>query len=75
MTIKEQIVNELERLSANQQQQLLNYAKRLAGTPIGTPGEVLLNRMDSFQFEAGAVDDMMRVIEEDCERIDWDGWQ
>jgi len=75
MTIKEQIVNELDRLSPSQQEQLLNYAKRLVNLPSGTPGDVLLGHMDTFQFEAGVVDEMMKVIEEDCEKVDWDGWQ
>jgi hypothetical protein len=76
MSIKEQIVNELDRLTPDQQQQILTYAKQLVGVlPSGTSGNVLLNRMDSFHFEPGAVDEMLKIIEADCERIDWDGWQ
>jgi len=31
--------------------------------------------MDEFEFAPGAVDEMMRAIEDGCEGIDWDGWQ
>lgn len=75
MSIKEQLANEVDRLTPAQQQVLLDYAKRLRGTSsVGTSGDQLLDYMNSFQFEPGAVDEMMKVIEEDCERVDWDGW-
>jgi len=43
--------------------------------PPGTPGDVLLAHMDDFVFAPGAVDEMMKAIEEGCEQIDWDSWQ
>ncbi len=76
-SVKEQIIHELDRLTPEQQEQLLDIARRLqkSGLPEGTPGGVLLAHMDQFQFAPGAVDAMMKIIEEGSERIDWDGWQ
>ena len=75
--LREQIIRELDNLSEEQQEYLLDIARRLQKStlPPGTPGEVLQATMDQFEFAPGAVDDMMRVIEEDCGRIDWSGWQ
>ncbi|MBN1284240.1 MAG: hypothetical protein JXB47_02475 [Anaerolineae bacterium] len=75
LSLKEQIIEELKSLSPVQQAQVLAFARRLhKPTPEGMPGEVWLAKMDTFEFEPGALDEMMRAIEEDCERIDWDGW-
>jgi hypothetical protein len=76
-SIREQLIHELDKLSPEQQEHLLDVARRLQTTalPSGTPGNVLLEHMDRFEFAPGAVDEMMRVIEEGCERVDWDGWQ
>lgn len=35
----------------------------------GTPGEVLLERMGTFDFAPGAVDEMMAAIEDAFERV------
>jgi len=51
------------------------YAKRLNKTVLGTPGEVLLTHIDIFQFEPSAVDEMMKAIDGECGKIDWEGWQ
>ncbi len=75
-SLKEQIIDVLDRLSPAQQAEVLAFTKRLLNPlPPGTPGEVLLARMNSFQFKPGTLEEMARVIEEDCERIDWDGWE
>ena len=75
VSVKEQIVKQLDELTAEQQQVLLDYARRLQTLPSGTPGKVLLEHMKDFDFEPGEVDDMMRAIEESCERIDLDEWK
>ena len=74
-SVKEQIVQQIDELSPEQQQELLNYARRLQTMPAGTPGEVLLQHSRDFNFEPGEVDEMMQAIEEGCERIDWDEWK
>jgi len=75
LSIKDQIVQEVDALASQQQEQLLQYAKRLNKTVLGTSGEVLLTHIDIFQFEPSAVDEMMKAIDEECEKIDWEGWQ
>jgi hypothetical protein len=77
VSLKSQIIHELDRLTAAQQEQLLDIARRLQQSPLppGTPGDVLLAHINEFEFAPGAVDEMMRIIVEGCERIDWDGWQ
>lgn len=70
VSLKEQIVRELDRLTQEQQERLLAVAKRLQKSvlPPGTPGEVLIDYMDQFEFAPGEVDVMMRVINENCEK-------
>ncbi len=63
LSIKQQIITELDKLTDEQQQQLLNVAKELQHSS-GTPGEVMLAYMDKFTFAPGAVDEMMQIIEE-----------
>lgn len=77
VSLKDQIIHELDKLTSAQQEQLLDMARRLQQSPLppGTSGNVLLAHMDDFQFAPGAVDEMMRAIDAGCERIDWDGWQ
>ncbi len=77
MSVKEQLINQIDRLTEEQQQDLLNYALRLQQStlPPGTPGEVLLELAERLDFDPDDLAEMMRVIDEDCERIDWDGWQ
>lgn len=78
--IKEQIFQEVEKLTLQQQEQLLRVVRLLRqpampAMPLGTPGEALLADMDRYQFEPGELDEMLKVIEEETERIDWDGWR
>lgn len=74
--IKEQLLQEVDRLDPQQQEQLLRMARQMQQqTPLGTPGEVLLADVERYHFEPGELDEMLRVIEEETERIDWDGWK
>lgn len=76
LNLKEQIMEGVERLSLDQQERVLELVHELrASAPLqGTAGSVLLASLDQLQFEAGEVDSMMKAIEEDCERVDADGW-
>lgn len=77
-SIKEQIIVELDHLSPDQQQQILEYARAIqstAGLPQGIPGDVLLTRAYEINFSSEDLAEIENAIEEDCERIDWDGWQ
>ena len=75
--IREQILQEVDKLNPQQQEQLLRVARQLRQPLVlaGTPGEVLLADLDQYQFEPGELDEMLKAIEEETERIDWDGWQ
>lgn len=76
LTIKQQIMDAVERLSLEQQNRVLELAQALgtAARPPGTSGETLLTHSADFHFEPGELDAMMRAIEDGCERIDADGW-
>ncbi len=75
--IREQILEEVDKLNPQQQEQLLRVARQLQqpATLAGTPGEVMLADLDRYQFEPGELDEMLEAIGEEAERIDWDGWQ
>lgn len=74
--IKEQILQEVDKLNPLQQERLLRLARQMqAETPIGTPGEVMLADLERYQYEPEELDEMLRVIQEETERIDWDGWR
>lgn len=75
MLLKEQFMQEVDKLSSEQQSQLLDIARHLQRSSLlpGTSGEVFLEVLDKLTFAPGAVDEMMRAIEEGCERVDWDG--
>lgn len=74
--IKEQILQEVEKLNPQQQERLLRLAQQMQqrATPLGTPGEVLLANAHRFDFAPEDLADMLRVIEEERENIDWEGW-
>lgn len=76
VSLRDEILRQLEQLSAEQQQRVLDYARSLAQSelPPGTPGEVLLEHIGTFKFAPGALDEIAQAIEEDCERIDWGEW-
>jgi hypothetical protein len=68
--VRERIINHLDRLTSQQQQQVLDFAASLAHTR-GTPSEVLLRFAGSIPPDQ--LDQMEKAIE-DCERIDPDEW-
>jgi hypothetical protein len=74
-SVRDEIIHQLDVLTPAQQRALLDYARRLQTIPSGTPGKVLLEHMQDFDFAPGEVDDMMRAIEEACERINPDEWK
>ena len=71
--IKEQILNDLDRLAPDQQKRAAEFVHSLVSPlPKGTPGRDLL------RF-AGTIDDtsareMMEAIDEGCGRVDLDEW-
>lgn len=73
MTLKEAIIEQVNRLGEREQRILLDLAKSIAGAPIhGVSGE-------SLQSFRGAIpkkelDQMTMAIEDACERIDEQTW-
>ena len=72
-SLKEQIIAELDNLSPEQQRQMLEYARGLgqrSTLPPGIPGEVFIARAKEINFAPEDLEEIARIIEEDCERID-----
>lgn len=66
-TIKEQLLEQVDRLDDSGQKRVLDFARRLA-VPPGTPGRDLLHfagSIDPTDLEA-----ISRAIEEGCEKVD-----
>jgi hypothetical protein len=69
--IRDQIVEEVERLNAPQQRQVLEFARRLAG-PAGVPGRELLRFSGSIDL--ADLEAMQKAIEDGCEQVDASAW-
>lgn len=75
VSVKDEIVQALNGLSLEELQAVLQFTRRMVSkTPPGTPGEVLIARAESLDFDPDELAQMLQAIEEECERIDWDGW-
>lgn len=71
--VKEQILNDLDRLSLVQQQRAAALVHDLvAPLPEGTAGKDLLRFAGTF--DGDSLREMADAIENDCERVDPDGW-
>ncbi len=76
VALREQLLNEFDKLPPEKQQRVLDYTRALSDTlPPGIPGEVLWERAREINFDPEDLAQIAAAIEEDCERIDWDGWQ
>ena len=74
-TVEQQLMDYLRRMSHDQQQRLLDYARQIQDIPpSGIPGEVLVERARSIDWPPEDLAEMVAAIEEDCERVDPDGW-
>jgi hypothetical protein len=72
-TIKQQIIEQLDALTEEQQKRVLAFTASLV-RPRGEPGSLLLERTRDIHIAPDDLEKMKQVIEEDCERIDWDEW-
>ena len=71
--LERQLVERFRRMTAEQQQQLLDYAQTLTRLR-GLSGREMIELAQRVAFPPEDLAEMARAIEEDCERIDWDGW-
>jgi hypothetical protein len=69
--IRDQIVEQVDRLNDPQQLQLLEFARRLT-VPAAVPGRDLLRFEGSI--DPGDLEAMQRAIEDGCEKVDPSGW-
>ncbi len=72
---EQELLQQVNKLDDEQQRRLLNYARLLAQAPQlrGESGKKLIASAGMFGEED--LEEMQRAIEEDCERIDWGGWE
>lgn len=70
-----ELLEQVNKLDDEQQYRLLNYARLLANVPQirGESGKHLIASAGMFGVQD--LEEMQRAIEEDCERIDWGGWE
>ena len=72
-TIREQILNDLDRLSAENQERAATLVHSLvAALPKGASAEDLLQVAGTLDAESAR--EMMEAIEDGCERVDLDEW-
>lgn len=73
LSIKEQIIAQLDRLTPEQQQRVLDYTQAITRPP-GETGQNFLDATRDIHISTADLDTMKAAIEEACERIDWDEW-
>jgi hypothetical protein len=73
ISYREAILEQLDRLDADKQRQVLEFARGLA-RPKGEPGWQLVQHAREIQFPHEDLEEMRLAIEEECERIDLDEW-
>ncbi|MCC7205847.1 MAG: hypothetical protein IT323_00980 [Anaerolineae bacterium] len=71
--IEQKILEQVRKLDPAQQQQVLDFAQRLAQPKGEAFGEIFQHARD-IAFPKEDLDEIKRLIEEDEERIDWDDW-
>ncbi len=70
-TLRDQIIEQVDRLDDPQRLEVLNFARRLAA-PVGTPGQTLLRFAGSIP--PADLEVMSQAIEDGCEKVDPNGW-
>jgi hypothetical protein len=70
-TIKEQIIEQVDRLDEHRCKQVLDFARRLAA-PAGTPGRTLMGFVGSI--DPVDLDAMAKAVQEGCEKVDPNAW-
>jgi hypothetical protein len=73
VSYESEILEELQRLNADQKRQVLDYMRSL-NRPKGEPGWQLVQHAREIQFPHEDLEEMRIAIEEECERIDLDEW-
>jgi len=72
-SVRKKLPDQLNRLGAEQQRRVLDYARVLASDrPHGVPGKALLAFAGAIPPDD--VQSMSRAIEEGCEKVDLNAW-
>jgi hypothetical protein len=72
-SVEKEIINQLNKLSSQQQQQVLDFARFLVMTkPVGVPGTKLLPFAGTIPAED--LNFMAQAVEEGCEQVDLNEW-
>ena len=69
MSIEQEIIEVVHRMTEDQQRELLEHARRMA-RPKGTPGKLAVQYARELNFSPDDLAEMEKAIEEWCERID-----
>lgn len=73
VTVKKDIIDQMERLDYEHQRRVLDFARALAVTdPKGVPGKFLLSFGGTFLSDD--LKAMEKAIEDNCEKIDKNEW-
>ncbi len=70
-TVRDQIIEQVDRLDDPQRRQVLDFARRLAA-PAGTPGRNLMRFVGSI--DPADLKAMAEAIQEGCEKIEPNAW-
>jgi hypothetical protein len=70
---REQIIANLDRLTPDQQKKVLDFTTLISSNrPVGVPGKALRPFFGILSEEEA--DEMMRIIDEDCGRVNENEW-
>jgi hypothetical protein len=72
MGVREEIVARVDKLPVEMQEEVLRFVASLAHSPKGESGAVL--RSFSGSLDHVSAQEMIRAIEEECERVDAGEW-
>lgn len=72
-TLEQELIEQIRRLDEDQQKRVLDFVREL-GYPRGELVKDFLERTNNIYIPKEDLEEMLRYIEEDEERIDWDDW-
>lgn len=74
VSLRDQIISQIERLTVDQQRQVLDTITRMA-RPRGKSGADMIRHAHELNFPMDDLMEMQRIIEQDCENIEPDEWE
>jgi hypothetical protein len=74
VSLRDQIISQIERLTIEQQRQVLDTITSMA-RPRGKSGDDIIRHARELNFPVDDLMEMQRIIEQDCENIEPDEWE